>query len=307
MPPLDPMLKDLLVREAHLRRSRDQLTPVWAQKEAELRAIQSARPGFWPVFSRRKREDYAQRLAEVQQVVDVLRQGVAVLDRIEPVIKKHITEAIEDLLRADHPEYVEALAALRQKEDWMRCVERFAERLNAFASQLGNVRNIACSGYARKSNAYSKNAGEAFQAAIDAARLLEDEVAFANRISDARARIFLANGFKSRPLPKLQPTGFAAWVAKISTLPLAEAQAQFDLLSAQTKQLHDTGLPELRADAEAMEKQQTGEVHSQLFLQWEQFRRQVAPEIFPGDTARVVEETEKLLLENGDAEALRVA
>ena len=304
---IDSTLKDLLVREAHLRLSREQLTPVWAQKEAELRAVQTARPAFWPVFSKRKRDDYEAKLGDVQQVVDVLRQGVKVLDRIEPQIKKQITEELENILRADHPEYVEALAALRQKDDWMRCVERFGGRLNAFASQLGNVRNIACSGYARKANAYSQNASQAFQLAIDAAQKLEDEVAFANKISEARARIFIANGFKSRPLPKLEATGFAAWVAKISTLPLAEAQVQFDKLSEQTKKLHDSGLTELRANAESIDRQQTGEVHSALFVMWEQFRAQVAPEIYPGDTERVIEETENLLSENANVRELRSA
>ena len=295
---IDPKLKDLLVQEAHLRLGREQLTPAWTQKEAELRAIQAAKPAFWPVFSKRKRDEYEARLAAVQQDVDVLRQGVAMLDGVEPHVKKLITEEIENILRADHPEYVEALAALRQKDDWVRCVGRFTERLDAFASQLGNVRNLACSGYARKSNAYSQNAGQAFQLAIDAAQKVEEEVVFANKISDARSRIFIASGFKSRPLPKLQPTGFAVWVARISTLPLAEAQVQFDQLFEQTKRLYETGLPELRAQAEAIDGAQTNEVHSSLFALWEQFRVQVAPEIFPGDTERIVEETAKFLPDN---------
>lgn len=296
MPQLDSKLKDLLVREAHLRMSRAQLMPVWSQKEAELRAILVAKPAFWPVFSRRKREDYEARLAEVQQVLDIFRDGMNVLDRLEPEIKRQITEAIEDILRAERPEYVEALAALKQKEEWVRCVERFTARVHEFASQLGNVRNIACSGYAKKSHAYSKGAGEAFQRAIEAAQKLEEEIALANKIAEARARVFLANGFKSRPLPKMAPTGFAAWVAKISALPLSEAQGQFDQLCEQTKKLYEHGLPEIRGNADALDSQQTAEVHGALFAIWEQFRAQVAPEIFPGDTERVIEETEKMLL-----------
>jgi hypothetical protein len=163
---------------------------------------------------------------------------------------------------------------------------------------LGNVRNVACSGYARKSNAYSQNAGQAFQLAIDAAQRVEEEVVFANKISDARSRIFIASGFKARPLPKLQSTGFAAWVARISALPLAEAQVQFDQLFEQTKKLYEIGLPELHAQAEAIDGAQTNEVHSSLFVLWEQFRAQLAPEIFPGDTERIIEETAKLLPDN---------
>src|SRR6185369_2441360 len=101
---------------------------------AELRAIQAAKPTFFPVFSTRKREDYEKRLADVQQVAEVLRQGMAVLDRVEPQVKQLIADEIENILRADHPEYVEALAALRQKDDWSRCVDRFAEKVQAFIS-----------------------------------------------------------------------------------------------------------------------------------------------------------------------------
>jgi len=307
MTQIDPQLKDLLVREAHLRLSRAQLTPVWSKKEAELRAIQTAKPTFIPVFSKRKREEYEARLAEVQQVVDVLRQGMDVLDRVEPHVKKLITEEIENILRADHPEYVEALAALRQKGDWVRCVDRFAEKIHAFTSQLGNARNIACSGYGKKTNAYSKNAGEAFQQAVEAAQKLEEEVTFANKIADARTRVLVANGFKARSLPKLSPTGFAAWVTKISTLPLAEAQVQFDQLSEAAKKLYERELRELRAHADAIDEQQTNEVQSSLFALWDKLRAQVAPEIFPGDTERVVEETERLMLENATPAEAAVA
>ena len=291
---IDPKLKDLLVREAHLRLSRVQLMPAWSQKEAELRAIQTAKPAFWPVFSRRKREEFEARLNPVQQDVDLLRQGLAVLDRIEPQVKKLILEELENILRADHPEYVEAWAALRQMDDWVRCVGRFAERLHVFAGELGNVRSFACSGYARKANAYSEKTREAFQLAIAAAQKVEEEVVCANKISDARAQIFIASGFKSRALPKLPPTGFAAWVARINTLPPAEAQGQFDQLFARTKKLYETDIPELRAQADAADRQQTSEVQSTLFALWEQLRAQVAPEIFAGDTERIAEETGEL-------------
>ena len=76
MPQLDPKLKDLLVREAHLRMSRAQLMPVWSQTEAELRAIQVAKPAFWTIFSRHKRADYEARLAEVLKPSKVVVQAV---------------------------------------------------------------------------------------------------------------------------------------------------------------------------------------------------------------------------------------
>lgn len=293
--PIDPKLKDLLVREAHLRLSWAQITPIWTQKEADLRAIEAAKPAMWPIFSKQKRRDYEARHAEALQVAVVLREGVNVLDRVEAEVKKLITGELEVMLSAERPGYAEALATLRQRDDWLACVERFATGVHEFASQLGNARNLACSGYARKSNAYSQNAAQAFQLAVDAAQKIDEAAVSANKISDARTRAFVERGFKSLPLPKLEPTGFAAWVTRISTLPLAEAQTQFDLLSAATKKVQEAGLVELRADGEAADRHETAEVHRALFDRWEQFRAAVAPEIYPGDTGRIVAETEAML------------
>ena len=53
-------LHDLLVREAHLRLSRDQLKPVVAEKEAALRALEGTRPFFLPVMAKDKRAAYAE-------------------------------------------------------------------------------------------------------------------------------------------------------------------------------------------------------------------------------------------------------
>ena len=213
---------------------------------------------MWPIFSKQKRRDYETRFGEAQQVAVVLRQGVKVLDRVEAELKKQITAELEVMLSAERPGYAEALATLRQRDDWLACVARFAAGVNDFASQLGNARNLACSGYARKSNSYSQNAGQAFQLTVDAAQKIDEAAVSANKISDARTRAFVERGFKSRPLPKLEPTGFAA-------------------------------------DGEAADRHQTAEVHRALFDRWEQFRAAVAPEIYPGDTGRIVAETEAWL------------
>jgi len=301
---IEPQLKDLLVREAHLRLSREQLTPVWAEKEAQLRAVEAVRPGFWARFSRRKREDYEARVAAAQQVVGVLRQGLEVIDRIEPQIKAMIEEKIEASLREDRPAYLQALAALNHKGDWVRCIDRFADKIQDFTGALGNVRNLACSGYVPHANTYSEGALQAFAQTVVAAKEVEAEVGFANKIADAQARMFVANGFNSRPLPRLPLPEFSAWVARIRALPLAEAQVQFDLLFEQTKKLHDAGIPELRAQADRIDEAQSGEVHNFLLAAWEQLRAEVAPEIYPGDTERSVAETEALLLAQTKAAAL---
>jgi hypothetical protein len=293
---LGPKIRDLLVREAHLKMSREQLRPIWVQKEAELRAVQSSKPTFLPIMGRRAKEEYLTRLAAAQETVTIFRNGLELIERCEPHIRKMIEEEIENVLRTQCAEYVAALAARNQKDDWLRCLDRFGAKLFEFTRALGNVRNVACSGYTRDSKVYSQGAVQAFMLAITAAQAVEEEVKFANKISSEQTRLFKENGFETRALPKLPETGYSVWVSRISSLPLPEAQGQFDLLIEQTKKLHETGIPELRAQADAIDATQGTEIHNFLIAAWEQFRGDVAGEIYPGDTERNVTETERMIM-----------
>lgn len=288
-------LHDLLHREAHLKLWRTQLTPLWAEKEAALRAVQAARPTFVAIFSTSKRDEYQRRLSAAQETVDNLRRRVELLDLCEPHITKMIEHELENMLREECPEYIQALAALRQKEDWLRCLGRFGEKIFEFTRALGNVRNLACSGYARHTQVYSDGALQAFGLAMEAAQVVEEEVKFANRLSDTQLAVFKANGVSTRPLPRLAETSYTGWVTKIQGLPLAQAQLEFDSLIESTKQLHESGVPELRTLADQVEQAQDADIKNFLKSYWDQFRKEVAPEIFPGDTDRNVTETEKML------------
>ncbi len=298
---LGPKLHDLLHREAHLKLWRTQLLPRWSEKEAELRALQAARPAFFFVLSNGRKEGYLTRLAEAQQAAQRLRERVAALDLCEPHIAKLVEHEIENLLRDDCPEYVNALAAQRQKEDWLRCLERFGAKIFEFTRALGNVRNLACSGYARHTQVYSAGALQAFTLALAAAQAVEEEVKFANKISDTQLEAFRASGLETRPLPRLPETAFSTWVTKINALPLAEAQGQFEQLIETTKRLHEAGLPEFRTQADSVEREQDGDIRNFLVAAREQFHGEVASEIFPGDTERSVGETERMLEKMGKA------
>ena len=293
---IDDRLHDLLVREGHLRLSREQLKPVLDQEEEDLRAVQAARPTFLGIMPKAKREAYRTQLTSAEETVRILRKGWDVIERCEPHIAKMIEEAVENVLRKDSPEYVQALAAHQQKEDWHRCLERFGQKIFEFTRALGNVRNLACSGYVRHTRAYSQNALQAFVLAIQAAEQVEEEVKFANKISRVQVALLAENGFTSRSLPWLSEPKYAVWVSKISSMPLAEAQLEFDVLIAETKQLYESVLPELRAQATQVEATQEAEIRNFLVAAWDQFRDEITPEIFPGDTEQNVAETERMLV-----------
>lgn len=298
---LGPVLHDLLVREAHLRLARERTKPEWTQKEAELRLLQGTKPPFLIIMPRKKRDDYEARVVAAEKAAVTLRERMEMIERSEPHIRTRIMDEIEKLLREDCPDYIEALAALKQKEDWLRCLERFAQCIFEFTRALGNVRNIACSGYARHTGEYSVGAQQAFQLAYEAAQKVEDEVAFANRIAAKQLEVLAATGVETKSLPMLPVVDYGAWVAKISGLRLAEAQIEFDALIESTKQIHDAGVPELKAQADQVQHEQTEDVSSFLNAAWEQFRADVAPQIFPGDTERSVADTFRMLEAAGRA------
>ena len=96
---IDQKIKDLLVREAHLRMSREQLRPVWVQKEVDLRTVQASKPTFLLIMGARAKAAYAARLAAAQETATIFRNGLEVIERCEPHIRKMIEDEIENVLR----------------------------------------------------------------------------------------------------------------------------------------------------------------------------------------------------------------
>lgn len=260
-----------------------------------MRSLRGTRPPFLGIIPGKKRDDYQARLLGVEKEAERLRERIQLLDQCEPHVAKMVEHEIELQLREHCPEYIHALAALRQKEDWLRCLDRFDDKIFEFTRAVGNVRNLACSGYARQTNIYSDGAVQAFGIAYRAGEHVEQEVTFANRISDAQLEVLRASGIDTKPLPRLPETSFTEWIATIKTLPLNEAQMQFDRLIEETKAIHEAGVPQLRAQAEKVQETQDGDIHNFLIAAWEHFRTEIAGDIFPGDTERMVAETAKML------------
>ena len=287
------------MREAHLRLSRADLAPALAAQEAELQKVSEARPSLFSFPSKEQRVAYDARFAEARETVQMLRDGVAQLDRVEPHIHRMLRDEIEDLLRATCPEYVQALAARQQKEDWSRCIQRFSQRMFEFLQALGNARNMACSGYTRDRQVFSQAAVQGFMIAIACAEKVEAEVAFANRIADMQLAMFRKSGLEATPFPKLPATTFAVWVSTVASRTLAEAQLQFETIIVQVRQLYEMGVPQLLAQAESVDQGHGSLIDNFLDEAWQQLREEVARHINPAETEANVASTERMLVEQG--------
>ncbi|MEY2878397.1 MAG: hypothetical protein RLZZ15_777 [Verrucomicrobiota bacterium] len=294
---VSPKLQDLLIREAHLRLSRAALAPAMAAQEVALQEVIAAKPGMFSFQSKEKRAAYEAQLAETRETAQMLRDGVAQLDRVEPHLSKMLRDEIEDLLRAACPEYVAALAARQQREDWKRCVERFAARVYEFLQALGSSRNMACTGYTRERQMYSQAAVQGFVAAIAAAEKVEAEVVFANRIADMQLKMFRESGLDATPLPKLPAATYGVWVSTLSSRSLAEVQVQFDTMIAQVRQLYETGVPQLVGQSQAADEANGSLIDNFLETAWQQLRDEIVAFVNPADTEASVGATERMLVD----------
>lgn len=290
-------LLDLLIREAHLHTGREAIGPALAEQEQAVARIEAAKPGLFS--SKAIREAYQKELAAARESLQLLQQGMAQLDRVEPHIRRLVFEGGEDMLRNSNPDYLRALAIRESRADWEQCLRRFSEKVFAFTQALGNVRNMATTGYQREQQVYSQGAVQAFLLAISMGRKVEDEIKFANKIASVQDELLAETGLHAVSLPKLQEVSFSQWVALISNMALTEAQEQFDLIIIEAKQLYEEGIPQLQQQTSMAIANQDAALTSYVDRYLEALREAVRSYINPEETEQSVADSERMLVELG--------
>lgn len=286
-------IRDLLVREAHLRLGRGAIVPALEEQQAALLAHQKSKPGLFA--ARAEKEAHAKAEAELAEGLRLLRNGLAQLDRVEPHIRKLVVDATEDHCREEHPEYLRALAVREHRADWERCLLRFVERVYGLKQAVGNVRNMATSGYERHQQMYSQSALQAFLIAIEAAKALEQEICFANDVAAVQARVLRDSRLEAMELPRLRNVAYSPWIAMLSSLALAEAQPQFDRLIEELRVLAEQTMPELREQAAAADASQSGALDGYVMRVLANFREEAETLVNPEETEASVAESERML------------
>jgi len=286
-------LKDLLLREAHLKASRDAITPALQEQEVNLARLQEHKPGLFT--SKAQREEYQLELGETLEALQLLRRGIGQLERVEKHIRRLLLEAGENQLREAHPDYLRALAIRESRTDWANCLKRFGEKVHNLTQALGNVRNMVCSGYKSDQQVYSQGAVQAFMLAINAGKQVEDEVKFANRIAEMQEKLLAETGLHAVPLPRLREVSYSQWVALISNMSLVEAQQQFDQIIAESKQISQDGLPELRYQTELATANQEEALQGYVESYLDEMRFFALLEVNPDETEASVADSERML------------
>ena len=156
---------------------------------------------------------------------------------------------------------------------------------------------MVCTGYSREQHTYSPFALQALPPASEGAREVEAEIKFANEISRLQEQVMQATGVAAAALPRLPEADFSQRVDKIMQLPLVEAQVQFERIIGEVKQLHEQGIPQLRAQAEQAGSSQEEVLLGFVAQKLAELRQVVAPEVNPQNTERNVAESERLCAE----------
>ncbi len=291
-----PALQDLLLREAHLRLSREAIQPALTRVEAEYLVLEANKPSL--LASKHKQEAHEENLSRLAEKREQLRVGLEQLDRVEAHVGRLVLKEVEDYCRSAHPEYLQAMAIRQHRADWMHWLERFTEKAANLTRALGTLRNMVCTGYSREQHTYSPFAIQALPPASEGAKEVEAEIKFANEISRLQEQVMQATGVAAEILPRLPEADFSQRVDAIMLLPLVEAQVQFERIIGEVKALHEQGIPQLRAQAEQAGNNQDEVLLGFVALRLEEMRQTVAPEVNPQDTEQSVAESERRYAEN---------
>lgn len=292
---LPPLLQELLVREAHLKLSRDAILPALAREEEAIAGLERQRPGL--LSTQARREAHEQELAKLRRRRDLLQAGREQLEKVEAQVARRLMDAAEEYCRAQHPEYVQALVIRQHQADWLHWLERFTGKVADLTRALGNLRNMVCAGYQREQHTYSPFAIQALPPASAGARDVEEEIKFANRIAALQEQVLAEVGVQAPALPRLPEADYSRRVDEIMLMPLAAAQVEFDHIIADVKRLQAEGIPLLREQANDAGHSQDEIIDGFVAQRVGEMRAAAAPLVRPEDTDASVADSERLFEE----------
>jgi len=178
-------LQDLLVREASFALSRRRISDALAVAEKQKTAVASARPLLSFIFRDTKKDHKAKR-QEMMENVSVLGAGVLKLDAVIPILQTCVERSLENYLREFDPEYANGLAASRFVDDWQRLLVRFDQAVSLFVGAVAKLPGLLEAVAASATCGSNLECRKTIDAAVSAARVLQDEVTFLNKIADSQ-------------------------------------------------------------------------------------------------------------------------
>jgi hypothetical protein len=290
---LPPTLQDLLLREAVFQLSRRRLEEALAVVREELAEIQVERPrlGFVRKEARRAHQS---RIEEAEEGVTLLQTALEKLGETMPQLIACVGRSVENYLREMDPEYVTGLAAARFVDDWDAILARYSSAVERYLGSLNRLPALLEAFPQGESCGSHPEGRRVVEETMQAAALIQEEIAFLNRIADAQS---LRRG---KP-PTLQRQAERNWrrlAFGILDLPPLEALKIVRALSSEAEEQLPRVFSAIKAECRLANFSGNYGVSSYREKMWQGFRTAAAEKIQPDRFEQIVSETE-IMLETG--------
>jgi hypothetical protein len=290
---LPPTLQDLLLREAVFQLSRRRLEEALAVVREELAGIQVERPRL--SFVRKEaRRAHQSRIEEAEEGVTLLQTALEKLGETMPQLIACVGRSVENYLREMDPEYVTGLAAARFVDDWDAMLARYSSAVERYLGSLNRLPALLEAFPQGESCGSHPEGRRVVEETMQAAALMQEEIAFLNRIADAQS---LRRG---KP-PTLQRQAERNWrrlAFGILDLPPLEALKIVRGLSSEAEEQLPRVFSAIKAECRLANFSGNYGVSSYREKMWQGFRTAAAEKIQPDRFEQIVSETE-IMLETG--------
>ncbi|HRE80203.1 MAG TPA: hypothetical protein PLN52_04100 [Opitutaceae bacterium] len=176
-------LQDLLVREAAFALTRKRISEALAVAQEQKSASGGSKPILGLLF-RDKRNDLKRK--ELEENLTVLAAGIQKLDAVIPRLQSCVDRSVENYLRELDAEYAKGLAASRFLEDWQRLMVRFDQAVSQYMRLLQTLLPLMDVLAANEICGANLDCRKLIDNTVTAARLVQEEVSFINKIADAQ-------------------------------------------------------------------------------------------------------------------------
>jgi hypothetical protein len=290
---LPPTLQDLLLREAVFQVSRRRLEEALAVAREELTGIQAERPrlGFVRQEARRAHQ---LRIEEAEEGVTLLQTALEKLGETMPQLIACVGRSVENYLREMDPEYVTGLSAARFVDDWDALLARYSSAVERYLGSLNRLPALLEAFPQGESCGSHPEGRRVVEETMQAAALIQEEIAFLNRIADAQS---LRRG-KPPTLQRQPERNWRRLAFGILDLPPLEALKIVRGLSSEAEEQLPRVFSAIKAECRLANFSGNYGVSSYREKMWQGFRTAAAEKIQPDRFEQIVSETE-IMLETG--------
>jgi hypothetical protein len=290
---LPPTLRDLLLREAVFQVSRRRLKEALSVAREELTEIQAERPrlGFVRQEARRAHQ---LRIKEAEEGVTLLQTALEKLAETMPQLIACVGRSVENYLREMDPEYVTGLSAARFVDDWDALLARYSSAVERYLGSLNRLPAVMEAFPQGESCGSHPEGRRVMEETIQAAALIQEEIAFLNRIADAQS---LRRG-KPPTLQRQPERNWRRLAFGILDLPPLEALKIVRGLSSEAEEQLPRVFSAIKAECRLANFSGNYGVSSYREKMWQGFRTAAAEKIQPDRFEQIVSETE-IMLETG--------